>query len=121
MPTLFDCSLASTYGFTAAALISQGLTGYCTTARGLTGAPAKWAVGAIPLLGMLKMTGYSEIYGENKPQVPSAEVDINSGAFRAAREASHTWLLGDHFTNPGPIQYNTEASTIVNATLQHNH
>jgi 6-phosphofructokinase 1 len=31
-PSLFDCSLGSTYGFTAAVLIENGLTGLCVTA-----------------------------------------------------------------------------------------
>jgi pyrophosphate--fructose-6-phosphate 1-phosphotransferase len=53
MPTIFDCSLASTYGFTAAALVSNDMTGYMLTARGLSGPPSAWKVGAIPIVGLM--------------------------------------------------------------------
>jgi len=36
-PSKFDCNLANTYGYAAGTLIQHGLTGYCVTARGLTG------------------------------------------------------------------------------------
>lgn len=39
MPSLFDCSLASTYGYTAGVLIQNNLTGVLTTARGLLSDP----------------------------------------------------------------------------------
>jgi len=32
-PTIFDCSLGSTYGFTAGLLIENGVTGMCVTAN----------------------------------------------------------------------------------------
>lgn len=41
-PSLFDCSLASTYGFIAAMLINKGITGYVPTARGVTGPVTDW-------------------------------------------------------------------------------
>ena len=121
MPTLFDCSLAATYGSTAAVVICAGLTGYMTTARGLVGPVSKWKVGAIPLTGVMKVKGRSQ-YGRNIPMVTSAEVDLTAKAFQTLSVESKSWLMGDHFTNPGPIQFfSKETSRIVNLTLQYNH
>ena len=80
MPTAFDCSLASTYGATAGALIAAGLTGYMTTARGLTSSADRWRVGGIPLTAMMKVKGTS-LYGRNKALVPSADVDLHGKAY----------------------------------------
>jgi len=47
-PTLFDCELGATYGFTAGAFIASGITGYCVTARGLVAGVDDWHLGGIP-------------------------------------------------------------------------
>jgi 6-phosphofructokinase len=72
-PSLLDCSLGSAHGFLAAALIDNGLNGYSTTVRGLTGPVRTWSLGAVPLLAMLRSSNRTS-YGRNKLNVPSVEV-----------------------------------------------
>jgi hypothetical protein len=53
MPSLLDCSLGTTYGFTAAVLIENELTGMCAVVKSITGPPSTWRIGGVPLLAML--------------------------------------------------------------------
>lgn len=50
---MFDCSLASTMGFTAAILIDHNLTGLCVAINNLTKDPKSWRCGAVPILSLL--------------------------------------------------------------------
>lgn len=118
-PTLFDCSLASTYGFLATCLIDQGMTGYMPTARGLSGPVSEWRLGALPFISLMTVKGKSQ-YGARKPVVESYEVDVNSKAFLKCREQRNEWKLGDHYSNPGPIQLYGVSGALLNASLQLN-
>ena len=119
-PSNLDCSLGTTYGAIAVALIAGGVTGYMPTARGLTGQASKWRVGAIPLTAIMRVKGRSQ-YGRNKAVVPSSEVDLRSPAFTKTRTEARNWEFGDRFTNPGPIQYFSAAKYLLNLTLQYDH
>lgn len=115
-PTIFDCTLASTYGFLAACLIDQGFTGYMPTARGLTGPSSEWRLGALPLTSLMIVKGKSQ-YGQRKAVVPSVEVDVNSKAFYELKAQRDNWRLGDHYSNPGPIQLYGKSSRLLNMSL----
>lgn len=52
-PSLFDCSLASTMGFGAAALLEAGCTGLAVGVKEITSKPEAWRVGGVPLLSLL--------------------------------------------------------------------
>lgn len=118
-PTLLDCSLASTYGFIAACLVDQGITGYMPTARGLSGAVTDWRLGALPFISLMTVKGKSQ-YGKRQAVVESYEVDTNSKAFLKCREQRNEWKLGDHYSNPGPIQLFGTSGSLKNSTLQLN-
>lgn len=120
IPSVFDCSLAATYGCTAAALIASGFTGYMTTARGLTGQISEWKVGAIPFTALMKTKARSA-YGINAAVVPSYEVDLSAKAYQSLAIGSQEWEMGDRYTNPGPIQFAGKLSSILNLTLQANY
>ena len=83
-PSLFDCNLASTYGFTAGVLIRNRFTGLVTSARGLTGNPHDWKVGGVPLISLMKCKD-STIFGKNSLMIPSEFVDLNQGVFQWLR------------------------------------
>ena len=119
-PSMFDCSLGTTYGLAAAALISGGMTGYMTTARGLVGEVSHWKVGGIPLTSMMNVKAKS-IYGRNKAIVPSFEVDLNAKAFQTLSVECKKWSVSDLQSNPGPTQYTGAAAYQINETLQNNH
>jgi len=53
-PSLFDCSLGSTLGFSAACLLEGGLSGLCVSVKELINHPGTWRVGGVPLLTLLR-------------------------------------------------------------------
>lgn len=117
MPTLFDCSLASTYGYTAGVLIQNNLTGVCTTARGLLSSPSDWKVGAVPFIAMMSKKNRSSVYGKDQVYIQSDEVDLQGEVYQRAKVASKSWEIHDHFINPGPIQFFGEGKDRVNKTV----
>lgn len=120
LPSLFDCSLGSSYGATAVALIRGGATGYMTTARGLCGDVSTWSLGGIPISALMKLKAKSQ-YGSGKLVVPSSEVDTKGKAFQKVLENLKLWALEERYSNPGPIQYYNDSKGNVNATLKLNH
>jgi 6-phosphofructokinase len=79
-PSLFDCSLGSTYGFTAAVLIENNLTGHCVSAQQITSEPKNWRVGGVPLLSMVRSQPKSG-FKRTELVVPSEEVDLLGEAY----------------------------------------
>lgn len=118
-PTVFDCSLGSSYGATAVALIQAGYTAYMTTARGLTGPAESWTLGGIPLTALMRVRARSK-YGYGKVKVPSADVTVTDKAYLKAAAQFKAWSQGDHYSNPGPIQFYNDAKFTPNATLSAN-
>jgi 6-phosphofructokinase 1 len=116
LPSLFDCSLASTYGYTAGVLIQNNLTGVCTTARGLTSPASEWKVGAVPLIAMMDIKTRSSVYGKDQVYIQSGEVDLSNLVFQKAKVSSKAWEMYDNFINPGPIQYFGEGKDTINRT-----
>jgi hypothetical protein len=55
LPTRFDRNVAFTYGRIARLLVEKQLTGYCSSARGLVGAPETWFPLAIPTSHILQI------------------------------------------------------------------
>jgi 6-phosphofructokinase len=119
-PSDFDCSLGSTYGATSIALIRAGLTGYITTARGLSGDVSQWRLGGIPITSLTQLKAKSQ-YGRNKAIVPSSDVNLYSKAYIKATSESKNWALEEHYSNPGPIQFFNSAKDFKNLTLGINH
>lgn len=117
LPTQFDCSLASTYGFTAGVLIQNNLTGMCVTARGLLSDPADWKVGGVPFIAMMTKKNKSTVYGKDQAMISSEEVDLEGGVFQKANIGSKDWEMNDNFLNPGPTQLFGEGKDRVNETV----
>jgi 6-phosphofructokinase len=119
-PSMFDNCLATTYGFTAVGLIQHGLTGYCVTARGLSGPVEKWKCAGIPLTAMSSVKGKSQ-YGENKPIIASHGVNLHGKPFGELKARRKQWVYKDHYCNPGPIQFFNFGKYFTNMTLQLEH
>lgn len=125
---MFDNHLATTYGFIAAILIQNGLTGYCVTAKGLSGKRVinilgpveKWTCAGIPLLAMTAVKGKSQ-YGDNKCIIPSSNVDLEGKPFLGLKTRRRQWIFEDHYSNPGPIQFYDFGRNSTNMTLILNH
>lgn len=107
LPTIFDCQLGAVYGFTAGSLIASGVTGYCTTARGLVNPVEEWYLGAIPLISMTNVS-HKSAYGNNKAIVKSANVDLNGESFKILKQSRKDWIQQDIYRSPGPIQFEGE-------------
>ena len=117
---MFDNCLATAYGFAAAILIQNGLTGYCVTARGLSGPVEKWICAGIPLTALTSVKGKSQ-YGENKPIIASHGVNLHGKPFMELKAIRKQWVYEDHYCNPGPIQFFNFGKYFTNKTLQLNH
>lgn len=117
---MFDNNLATAYGFTAAVLIQNGLTGYSVTARGLSGATEKWKCAGIPLIAFSSVKGKSQ-YGENRPIIASGGVDMHGKPFLELKSRRRQWVFEDHYCNPGPIQFYDFGKFFTNLTLQLEH
>jgi len=103
-PSIFDCELGSTYGFTAGVLIENGLTAMCTTIQQITGPPGKWRVGGVPLLSLLRSQPKSG-FARTDLVVASEEVDLHGEIFQRMKAVERGWRYVDHYSNPGPIQF----------------
>lgn len=95
-PSLFDCNLASTYGFTAGVLIKNKFTGLVTSARCLTSEPKDWKVGGVPLISLMRCKN-STIFGKNKIMIPSEFVDLEGGVNQRLRAAIKEWEINDRY------------------------
>lgn len=119
LPSLFDCSLASTYGFSAGVFVQNNLTGVCVTARGLASDPVDWKVGAVPFVAMMNLKNRSSVYGNDQIYINSNEVDLDGEVYQIAKVNSKAWEMYDRFINPGPIQLFGDGKDIVNQTVHH--
>lgn len=101
-PSMFDCSLASTMGYTAAVLAQHKLTGLVVCVTNVTQPPKIWRCGGVPLLGLLEALP-KEGFVRSALVVKSDIVNINGRPFQAMKSKSKTWRIEDRYTNPGPI------------------
>jgi pyrophosphate--fructose-6-phosphate 1-phosphotransferase len=109
LPTLFDCALGTTLGYTAGLLIKEGLTGYAATVSEVCKPQTKWSVGGVPLCALARPTP------EGKVMIQPNLVDLNGETFREFSEQRRHWEITDSFINPGPIQYDlmTRPKTVI--------
>ena len=101
-PSNFDADYCYGLGYTAAALIAAGRTGYMAAVRNLAAPAAEWTAGGVPLTMMMNM---ERRHGEDRPVIRKAVVDLAGkpfGAFAARRQA---WSRGNEYLFPGPVQY----------------
>ncbi|KNA00356.1 6-phosphofructokinase [Plasmodium vivax North Korean] len=124
LPSEFDCKLAYSYGHAASIVIESGLTGYIVSIRGLCGNIKDWKLFAIPFISLMKILprgqGSKYLKSASKgdlPVIPSAPVDLNGKAYRSLKIALQKWQMEDRFCNPGPIQFEGNASSYYNRIL----
>jgi len=103
-PSMFDCSLGSTMGYCAAALVQHKITGACVTVNNVTAPPSTWRCGAVPLIGLVGDKPRSE-FPRTHLNVPSDHVDLTAKTFQLQKTQSKNWRVNDRYTNPGPIQF----------------
>ena len=113
-PTNFDANYCYALGYNAVLLIANGMTGYMSSVRGLTKAPAQWIAGGVPLTMMMNIERRK---GEDKPVIQKALVELDGKPFKAWSAMRKKLALEDNYLFPGPIQYYGPAS-VVDATTK---
>lgn len=101
-PSNFDADYCYSLGFTAAALIGAGKTGYMSCVRNISKDATKWIAGGIPLTMMMNMERRN---GKNVPVIRKALVDLNGAPYKTLVKNREKWAEGIEFVYPGPIQY----------------
>lgn len=119
-PSNFDADYCYGLGYTAAALVGAGKTGYMASARNLAKPAAEWIAGGIPITMMMNI---ERRHGEDKPVIQKALVNLNGNPYKELLKNRERWAYEDHFVYPGPIQYfgPLEVCDVVTCTLALEH
>jgi hypothetical protein len=89
----------------------------CVTANQITNTPDKWRVGGVPLLSLVRSQPKSG-YSRATLVVPSEEVDLNGEAYQSMKAVERSWRYIDHYSNPGPIQFEDQGKDDIATTLK---
>ncbi|WP_029901822.1 diphosphate--fructose-6-phosphate 1-phosphotransferase [Prevotella sp. 10(H)] len=101
-PSNYDADYCYSLGYTAAALIGAGKTGYMSSVRNTTAPANEWVAGGVPVTMMMNM---ERRHGEMKPVIRKALVELDGAPFKYFAANREAWALGTKFVYPGPIQY----------------
>lgn len=101
-PSNFDADYCYSLGYTAAALIMTGKSGYMASVRNLVAPAAQWIAGGIPLTMMMNMERRK---GKEVPVIRKALVDLEGKPFKAFAAKRSAWACDNDYVYPGPIQY----------------
>ena len=115
-PSNFDADYCYSLGYTAAALVGAGKTGYMSLIRNLTKPATEWMAGGVPITMMVNV---ERRHGEEKPVIQKALVKLDGNPFKELLKNRESWAREDHFVYPGPIQYfgPSEVCDVVTCTL----
>lgn len=101
-PSNFDADYCYSLGYTAAALLGAGKTGYIASVRNTAKSADQWEAGGIPLTMMMNM---ERRHGEDKPVIRKALVELDGAPFREFAANRDRWAVEENYLYPGPIQY----------------
>lgn len=101
-PSNYDADYCYSLGYTAAALIGAGKTGYMSSIRNTTAPASEWIAGGVPVTMMMNM---ERRHGEMKPVIKKALVELDGAPFKFLEANREAWAIGTEFVYPGPIQY----------------
>jgi pyrophosphate--fructose-6-phosphate 1-phosphotransferase len=101
-PSNYDADYCYSLGYTAAALIGAGRTGYMASIRNTTKPFAKWVCGGIPITMMMNI---EKRHGEDKPVIQKALVKLDGAPFKFFAKNRDQWAVSSEYIYPGPIQY----------------
>ena len=101
-PSNFDANYCYTLGYTACALIANGLTGYVTSVQNLAGPVEQWQPSGVPLTMFMNL---EQRAGKLKPVIKKALVDLSDKPFRTFAAHRSEWEVKTSYRSPGAIQY----------------
>ncbi len=106
-PSNFDADYCYGLGYTAAALLGAGKTGYLSSVRNVTKTADQWVAGGIPLTMMMNI---ERRHGKEKAVIKKALVELDGKPFLTFAQKRASWAIEDDYVYPGPIQYFGPAS-----------
>jgi pyrophosphate--fructose-6-phosphate 1-phosphotransferase len=101
-PSNFDADYCYSLGYTAFALIANGLSGYMASVQNLAGPAEEWRAAGIPLTMMMNL---EQRKGKKKPVIKKALVDLDGKPFREFASQRDAWAVENDYRYPGAIQY----------------
>ncbi|MBE6367861.1 MAG: diphosphate--fructose-6-phosphate 1-phosphotransferase [Lentisphaerae bacterium] len=101
-PSNFDADYCYSLGYTAAALLGAGVTGYMSSVRNTMLPADEWIAGGIPITMMMNM---ERRHGEDKPVIKKALVELDGKPFKFFASKREEWAKNTSYVYPGPIQY----------------
>lgn len=101
-PSNYDADYCYSLGFTAAALIGAGKTGFMASVKNTTKIADKWTAGGIPITMMMNV---ERRHGEDKPVIQKALVKLDGAPFLEFIKHRSRWAVETDYVYPGPIQY----------------
>ena len=101
-PSNFDADYCYSLGYTAAALLGAGVTGYMSSVRNTMLPADQWIAGGIPITMMMNM---ERRHGEDKPVIKKALVELEGNPFKFFASKREEWAKTTSYVYPGPIQY----------------
>jgi len=101
-PSNFDADYCYSLGYTAAALLGAGVTGYMSSVRNTMLPADQWIAGGIPITMMMNM---ERRHGEDKPVIKKALVELDGAPFKFFASKREEWAKETSYVYPGPIQY----------------
>ena len=116
-PSNFDADYCYSLGYSAAALIGAGKTGYMSSVRNTTKNSDEWICGGIPITMMMNV---ERRHGHDKPVIRKALVELNGKPFAEFAKNRAVWAVETDYVYPGPIQYfgPSEVCDLVTKTLE---
>ncbi|MDD5727148.1 MAG: diphosphate--fructose-6-phosphate 1-phosphotransferase [Victivallales bacterium] len=119
-PSNYDADYCYSLGYTAAALLGNGKTGYMSSVRNTTENADAWVCGGIPITMMLNM---ERRHGADKPVIRKALVKLDGAPFLKFVSRRERWAVNTDYVYPGPIQYfgPSEVCDQISKTLELEH
>ncbi|MCH2175635.1 MAG: diphosphate--fructose-6-phosphate 1-phosphotransferase [Lentisphaeria bacterium] len=113
-PNNFDADYCYSLGYTAAALLGAGKTGYLSSVRNLTQGADNWIAGGIPVTSMMNI---ERRHGHDKPVIKKALVELDGSPFQTFVANRDQWAAENCYVYPGPIQYFGPAEVCDQTTI----
>ena len=115
-PSNFDADYCYSLGYNAFMLIQYGFNGYLSKVSNLSRPAEEWVAGGMPIT---KMMNIERRYGEDKPVIKKALVELDGKPFKYFEAHRDEWAVETSYVFPGAIQYYgpTEVCDITTRTL----
>lgn len=114
LPSNFDANYCYALGYAAGALLHSGKTGLISSVGNLSAPVEKWTVSGTALTSLMDV---ERRHGKFKPVIKKAMVELQGAPFKKFASMREEWALKNHYSNPGPLQFEGPTSNVTNHTL----